>query len=91
MRSTTADETAASTLGIHTTYYKTMAFVIGQLRAEITVPFGVNVLWDPISSIALAAATGAQFWTREGGRLPLADGCLGGVNNAGALARYQGR
>ena len=38
-----------------------MAFVIGQLRAEITVPFGVNVLWDPMSTIALAAATGAGF------------------------------
>ncbi len=39
----------------------TMAYVIGQLRAEITVPFGVNVLWDPLSTIALAAATGADF------------------------------
>jgi membrane complex biogenesis BtpA family protein len=39
----------------------TMAFVIGQLRSEITVPFGVNVLWDPQSTIALAAATGARF------------------------------
>lgn len=39
----------------------TMAYVIGALRAEITVPFGVNVLWDPMSSMALAAATGAAF------------------------------
>ncbi len=39
----------------------TMAYVIGALRSEITVPFGVNVLWDPNSTIALAAATGAQF------------------------------
>ncbi|MFQ5624877.1 MAG: BtpA/SgcQ family protein [Paracoccaceae bacterium] len=39
----------------------TMAFVIGKLRHRITVPFGVNVLWDPMSSIALAAATGADF------------------------------
>jgi membrane complex biogenesis BtpA family protein len=39
----------------------TMAYVIGQLRPLITVPFGVNVLWDPMSSIALAAATGASF------------------------------
>lgn len=39
----------------------TMAYVIGQLRAELTVPFGVNLLWDPMSSIALAAATGADF------------------------------
>jgi len=39
----------------------TMAYVIGQLKGELAVPFGVNVLWDPLSSIALAAATGAQF------------------------------
>jgi membrane complex biogenesis BtpA family protein len=39
----------------------TMGYVIGRLRSEITVPFGVNVLWDPNSSIALAAATGARF------------------------------
>jgi membrane complex biogenesis BtpA family protein len=39
----------------------TMAYVIGRLRSELTVPFGVNVLWDPMSTIALAAATGAAF------------------------------
>ena len=39
----------------------TMAYVIGALRDEITVPFGVNVLWDPMSTVALAAATGAGF------------------------------
>ena len=39
----------------------TMAYLIGQLRSEIRIPFGVNVLWDPESSIALAAATGAAF------------------------------
>jgi membrane complex biogenesis BtpA family protein len=39
----------------------TMARIIGELRREITVPFGVNVLWDPIASIDLAVATGALF------------------------------
>ncbi|OYX43077.1 MAG: SgcQ protein [Rhodobacterales bacterium 32-67-9] len=39
----------------------TMAYVIGRLRPEITVPFGVNVLWDPMATLALAAATGARF------------------------------
>lgn len=38
-----------------------MARVIGEIRRSITVPFGVNVLWDPIASIDLAAATGAVF------------------------------
>ena len=39
----------------------TMANLIGRLRDEISVPFGVNVLWDPMSTVALAAATGASF------------------------------
>src|SRR5262245_59517887 len=38
-----------------------MSYVIGLRSPELTVPFGVNVLWDPKSSIALAAATGARF------------------------------
>jgi len=39
----------------------TMARVIGELRSQITVPFGVNVLWDGTASIDLAVATGARF------------------------------
>ena len=38
-----------------------MARVIAELRSDITVPYGVNVLWDAIASIDLAVATGAQF------------------------------
>lgn len=38
-----------------------MAYVIGQIRNEIHIPFGVNVLWDPIASLDLAAATDASF------------------------------
>jgi len=38
-----------------------MARVVTELRPEIRVPFGVNVLWDPTASIDLAVATGAQF------------------------------
>lgn len=38
-----------------------MARVIGELRSEIQVPFGVNVLWDGVASIDLAMATGAAF------------------------------
>ena len=41
--------------------YVTMARVIGELRGEIEVPYGVNVLWDPKASLDLAMATGAQF------------------------------
>lgn len=39
----------------------TMAYVIGRLKQEIRVPFGVDVLWDPMATMALAAATGARF------------------------------
>lgn len=38
-----------------------MANIIGELKNEIKIPFGVNVLWDPVASIDLAAATGALF------------------------------
>jgi membrane complex biogenesis BtpA family protein len=38
-----------------------MAAAIGSLKELIRVPFGVNYLWDPAASIALAAATGAMF------------------------------
>lgn len=38
-----------------------MAAIIGELKREIKIPYGVNVLWDPAASIDLAMATGAQF------------------------------
>src|SRR5512147_785447 len=38
-----------------------MASVVGQLKRDIRVPFGVNLLWDPIASLAVARATGASF------------------------------
>jgi len=38
-----------------------MARVVGELMHEISVPYGVNCLWDPIASIDLAAAVDAKF------------------------------
>ncbi|MEJ2288211.1 MAG: BtpA/SgcQ family protein [Deinococcales bacterium] len=38
-----------------------MAAVVAELRGRVTVPFGVDYLWDPPASIALAHATGASF------------------------------
>ena len=38
-----------------------MGRIVGELMSEITVPFGVNVLWDAKKSLDLAAATGAKF------------------------------
>ena len=68
----------------------TMAFVIGQLRSEISVPFGVNVLWDPMSTIALAAATGAAF-VREIFTGTYASDMGPWTPDAGAAMRYRNR
>ncbi len=38
-----------------------MAMVIGRLKSEIKIPYGVNVLWDAKKSLDLAKATGAKF------------------------------
>ena len=38
-----------------------MAAVIAELKREIRIPYGVNVLWDPAASIDVAMTTGAQF------------------------------
>ncbi len=46
---------------VHTETVAAMARIIGELIKEITVPYGVNVLWDPMASIDLAAATEAEF------------------------------
>ena len=38
-----------------------MARIIGELKSEIKIPYGVNVLWDAKKSLDLAAATDAKF------------------------------
>ena len=38
-----------------------MARVIGELKSEIKIPYGVNCLWDPIASLDLAVAVDAKF------------------------------
>ncbi|MBQ1507917.1 MAG: BtpA/SgcQ family protein, partial [Erysipelotrichaceae bacterium] len=38
-----------------------MAYVIGRLQKDITIPYGVNCLWDPISSLDVAKSVGGQF------------------------------
>ena len=48
-------------LTVDTVSSATMAHVIGALRSEITLPFGVNILWDPMATMAVAAATNASF------------------------------
>lgn len=68
----------------------TMAYVIGRLRDRITVPFGVNVLWDPMSTVALAAATGAAF-IREIFTGTYASDMGPWTPDAGAAMRYRNR
>jgi membrane complex biogenesis BtpA family protein len=46
---------------VETITVASMAAIIGELKNEIKIPFGVNVLWDPSASLDLAMATGAQF------------------------------
>lgn len=39
----------------------TMAYIIGSLKSELKIPYGVNVVKNPIATIELGAATGAMF------------------------------
>jgi uncharacterized protein len=39
----------------------TYAYIVGELKKTLKVPFGVNYLWDPVASVALAVASGAGF------------------------------
>ena len=38
-----------------------MTAVVQGVKGALKVPFGVNYLWDPAASVAIAAATGARF------------------------------
>jgi membrane complex biogenesis BtpA family protein len=38
-----------------------MTAVISALKPALKVPFGVNYLWDPVATVAIACATGASF------------------------------
>ena len=46
---------------VETVTVAAMARIIGELKNDIKIPFGVNVLWDAERSLDLAAATGAKF------------------------------
>lgn len=68
----------------------TMATIIGQLKPDIAVPFGVNVLWDPLATIALGVATGAQFVREIFSGLYSSD--MGAwTTDAGKAMRYRNR
>lgn len=66
----------------------TMAYVIGRLRDQIKVPFGVDVLWDPRAAIGVAAAVGAKFVREVFTNVFASDMGLWDTN-AGAALRYR--
>ena len=77
-------------LAVDTASTATAAYIIGSLKAEIKVPFGVNMLWDPTASIALGAATGAHF-VREIFTGSYASDMGSWTADAGASMRYRNR
>ena len=46
---------------VETVTVASMARIIGELKPYISIPYGVNVLWDPNASRDLAAAVDAKF------------------------------
>ncbi len=38
-----------------------MTAVVAAIKPRLKVPFGVNFLWDPVATVAMATATGASF------------------------------
>ena len=46
---------------VETVTVASMARIIGELKPYISIPYGVNVLWDPNASLDLAAAVDAKF------------------------------
>lgn len=38
-----------------------MSFIVGAVKPSIKIPFGVNYLWDPVASVGLGIASGANF------------------------------
>jgi membrane complex biogenesis BtpA family protein len=67
-----------------------MARVIGELMPEIKVPFGVNVIWDPVASLDLAMAVGASFVREVFTGVYAGDFGLWNTN-CGAVVRHQYR
>ncbi len=65
-----------------------MARIIAELFDDISVPFGVNVLWDPYASLDLAVATGAQFVREIFTGVYASDFGLWDTN-CGAIVRHQ--
>jgi membrane complex biogenesis BtpA family protein len=67
-----------------------MARIIGELKGDIQIPFGVNVLWDATASLDLAKAVGGKF-IREVITGAYASDFGVWSTNPGATARHRAR
>ena len=67
-----------------------MARVIGELKSEIKVPYGVNCLWDPIASLDVAKAVDGLFIREIISGVYASDFGLWNTN-AGETARHRAR
>lgn len=67
-----------------------MARLIGELKSDIKIPFGVNVLWDAIASLDLAVAVGGKFIREVITGTYASDFGLWDTNS-GATARHRAR
>jgi membrane complex biogenesis BtpA family protein len=67
-----------------------MARVIGELLKDIRIPFGVNVLWDPVASLDLAVVVGGKFVREIFTGVYASDYGLWNTN-CGATVRHQHR
>jgi uncharacterized protein len=48
-------------LGVGPEIVAAMSSIVSALRPDISVPFGIDVLWDDIAAVAIGHATGAAF------------------------------
>jgi membrane complex biogenesis BtpA family protein len=67
-----------------------MGRIIGELKSEIKLPYGVNVLWDPFASLDLAAAVEALFIREIMSGVYASDFGLWDTN-VGEIARHRAR
>jgi membrane complex biogenesis protein, BtpA family len=65
-----------------------MARIVGELTRELSIPHGVNCLWDPIASLDLAAAVDAKYIREIISGVYASDFGLWNTN-AGATARHR--
>lgn len=75
---------------VETVTVASMARVIGELLGEVTVPYGVNCLWDPVASLDLAAAVDGKFLREIISGVYASDFGMWNTD-AGATARHRAR